>query len=115
MYFVSDKVNLSFFKNIEADKEDRVIGFLIKYLKRYINGQKIISFVFYCVRNCFSAHWHRFILTFLSINTDLEIFKKIELFNNHFSSNGDVIWADIRAEELKDVLDAIETIAVKKI
>lgn len=115
VFFISDEINTSFFKNVQPDNEDRIVNFFRDYLNRNINDSKKVSFVFYCVRNFLPKYLQDFILLFLSLNTDFEAFKKIELNNDHFSVTGiDTIWADIRAEELQTVLDAIETISVKK-
>ncbi|WP_436486729.1 hypothetical protein [Chitinophaga sp. ARDCPP14] len=109
-----EEIIVSLFKNIESIHMTRGIQFLKNYLKSNINDSKACNFVFDCVRNSFSDHWHVFILYYLSLEADFEKFRRIELLNNSFSSNGDKIWSDIRANDLESILETINKIQIKK-
>ncbi len=113
-HYVSRDLCMSLFKNIIAEQHLMVIEFLKEYLKKRVTDSKTVNLVFYCIRNAFPRYWHEFLLYYLSINSDFEAFKELQLLNDHFSSNGDVIWSDVKAAQLQSVLDLIETLIVKK-
>ena len=114
VYFTSDSFANSFFKKINPDYTKRAFSFLKKYLKKNIKNRLAINLVLDCARNSFNDLWHTMIIHFLTLESDFKQFQEIQLLNNSFMSNGDVIWADVKSRQLQEILSAVNHIPGKK-
>lgn len=97
----------SFFKRLSPVHQEKAITFLTNYQK--INSKKVkeSNLVLDIYRHSFNELYHSAICTFLKLNSNFEIFKKLELLANSFSGSGHTVWAEVQASELEAILVAI--------
>ncbi len=105
--FVEGHFGNAFFKNLSAEKKAKPIKFLTTYLKANSRNIQKVDMILDIFRNSFKERYCKAVGDFLKINGSFETFQKLELLNSFFSSSGGVIWADIRAAELGDILTMI--------
>jgi hypothetical protein len=110
LYDVSQYMTASLFVGIDLKDFGAPLLFLQKTLDRYGQDPVVVNWVFNIARNYLKPRYLFIVQYFLQQNTNLEHFKKIELLNNHFSSTGNTVWSDVKAEELSRIHAAVRAI-----
>jgi hypothetical protein len=102
-----DELLNALFMNLDENEQQRALSFLNCYIRKNKNNPERVNLVFHVFRNQFRPHYWDAIKQFLLLNPNINDFKKLDLLNNSFFSTGKVIWADIKAKELDDILNII--------
>lgn len=110
-----DHLAAIFFRNLDKKYHDRAYELLCKIMSEFSDDENLINLTLDVTRNCLKKYYHKLIQYFLSINNDVEKFKKLQFYNNHFSSDGNQIWADFRAAVLRGIYNAIRELPNRKI
>jgi hypothetical protein len=106
-YYGREDFANAFFKNLSAENKKRAVNFLMKYMLTNKKNTMKVNMVFGVFRNSLREHYFECIITFVQTNNSIHHFKKLELLNNHFMSNGNVIWPEVKATELENILNEI--------
>ncbi len=113
LYSVDEHICGSFFSDLDESSKSKAFNFLKNLLFQNKRDVKITQVIIYIVRHIFYNEYEGLLLYFLSINDDIEQFKQIPFFDNHFMSDGTVNWYDVRAEELNKILNILNKIKEK--
>ena len=103
-YLIDGHFSNSFFKNLTDDKKERAIKFLTAYQKGNSKNIEVTNMILDIYRHSLNDNYHTAIDQVLKLNSNVEFFKKTKLLPSSFSSSGDVIWDDVKAEELNRIL-----------
>jgi hypothetical protein len=106
-YYVREDFANAFFKNLSVENKKRAVDLLMKYMLANKKNTTKVNMIFDVFRNSLREHYFACISTFLKVNNSIQDFKKLELLNNHFMSNGDVIWSEVKATELENIVNEI--------
>jgi len=113
-YFVDDHwVNL-FFEGLSEEYIERAKLLLANYLKDNIKEPRKVDMVMNIARHALNGLEDEFILLFLRQNPSFGDFRKISWLDNYFMGSGNVIWADVRARRLEEILLLFEKLGAKK-
>lgn len=104
---IMDHISNIFFAGIDNIYKERAISLLRNLVDRYSENEEIMNLVMDISRNCFPETYLSMLQYFLNRNTDFLIFKRLNLYNNHFSSNGNELWSDFIAATLRRIYNAI--------
>lgn len=99
-----------FFINLPEEHHLKAIELLKKFSIEYGDNQVAINLVLDIVRNSLKQYYPEIIKFILQQNSDPTFFEKLELNNNHFSSNGGMLWSDYKASEYKAIYKAIKSL-----
>lgn len=97
-----------FFKNLSGKDKERAEKFLFKYLEANHNNPSKVDIVIDVLRESFEDVYEKGVLTYLSLNQDVEDFKKIRWLENEGAIVGDANFGDIRASKWRDLLSVVE-------
>src|SRR5689334_15796198 len=97
--------------SLDENEQQRALSFLNSYMRKNKNNPERVNLVFHVFRNHFRPRYLDVIKQFLFLNHKINDFKKLDLLNNSFFSTGKVIWADIKAKELTDILNTINSLS----
>jgi hypothetical protein len=77
-------------------------------VKRYKFRVMPLNVIFDMIRRTMPDFYPSLVGYFITVNGDIEIFSRLQLLNNGFSSNSrSELWADRKAQEWKTLLDAV--------
>lgn len=96
-----------FFVQVQPEYLDSALAVLDRLLNDFKEDTQMLNIILDITRNSLNEQYHPYIKKILLANPSIEIFKKLEFYNNHFSSNGSQIWADFKADQLLDVYELI--------
>lgn len=97
----------AFFDSLKEQKRERAIQFLRDYRDRDIHNGKKMNMIFDCVRHSFPGELPTFLKELLQQTNEVSFFKAIAWTDKTFSSNGETVWGEVRAEQYKNILDII--------
>jgi len=113
-YFVDDHwVNL-FFEGLSEEYIERGKLLLGNYLKDNVRELRKVDMVMNIARHALKGLEDEFIVLFLYHNPNFDDFRKISWLDNYFMGGGNVIWADVRARRLEEILLLFEKVGTKK-
>lgn len=94
-----------FFNNLQPNQKEPAIEFLFEYIKKYNADHRKMDAVFSVFRSKMNDRFEEALLLYLSLNTDLEQFKRISWRGNGGTYSGNVIIGEIHANEWRKILD----------
>ena len=101
-----------FFIQLTEERQKRAINVIKKLISSFPDDRQNTNIALDIVRHTLPLYFDDIIRHIVSTNPDLEFFDKLGFYPNHFSSNGKwQIWADYKAEVLRDVAEAIRSLA----
>jgi len=92
------------FKTLNENQTKEAVKLLKNYLKKNHTQDVKVVIVFDIVRYSLKSHMPEILQYYLTINKNLDSFKKIKWLDSHFSSNGKITWSDFRVNELEFIL-----------
>jgi hypothetical protein len=95
------------FKDLNQESSEKAYSFIHKQIEKYCKDSKKIQAYFKTIRSCFKEKFDITFLDFLSINSDLEIFKSIDWIGNVGAMWGDVSFGDINAKRWANILELV--------
>lgn len=107
-YSLRDHFSNSFFKLIPLDQFERGKAFLLDYTKTNYSNIKKMNMIVDIVRTSMRIMFDEFLLYFISLTQDVELFGNLQWRGNGGVYSGDVIIGDIQASEWKSILSTIE-------
>lgn len=99
--------NLSM-KLIPLDQFERAKAFLLYYTKTNYNNIKKINMIVDIVRTSMRRIFDEFLLHFISLTQDVELFGNLQWRGSGGIYSGDIIISDIEVSEWKSILSTIE-------
>jgi hypothetical protein len=103
----SDHFCNSFFKGIKSEHEDRASNFIIDYCKANCFDSQRMNVIVDITRHTMKKLFEKTLLSFLSVNTDLDVFSKIWWIGNGGIFSGDIILGDVQAAEWNNILSIV--------
>jgi len=98
------------FFNKDTINRTRIVQCLKDYLTDNVCNTSRVNLVFNCIRHFYKEELEEFLLYFLRINPDFNVFRELEWVDNSFMSNGKSIWGDFRARQYELILVILEKI-----
>ncbi|HXT82735.1 MAG TPA: ATP-binding protein [Verrucomicrobiae bacterium] len=98
----------TFFRNLNGTNKDKADKFLSAYVTKNNLDRDKINIVVDIVRHSRRELFETILLLYISLNQDVETFKKIHWRGSGVSGVGDVILADIEAADWKNILSTVE-------
>lgn len=89
-----------FFIQVPDEAMPLCTAVLDRLLEDHRTDRRMLNMVLDITRNSLPALFHLYIKKIILANPDIELFQKLEFYNNHFSSSGNQIWADFKAAAL---------------
>ncbi|SDE34937.1 hypothetical protein SAMN05216464_105307 [Mucilaginibacter pineti] len=89
-----------FFIQVSEEDLPKCIEVLDQLLNDHKDDIRMLNIILDITRNSLGEQFHPFVKKIMIANPDMEVFKKLEFHNNHFSSTGNQIWADFKAAAL---------------
>lgn len=96
-----------FFNDLNENQAIYAKDFLNKYIVKIKDDYKKLNVIFDGIRHCFNDYFENFLLTYLSLCSNLETFYKIDWVGNVGIVNGDVIWGELYAKRWENILDIV--------
>lgn len=96
-----------FFQGISEEHKPQAYQWIEHMADSHPNDDGLLNLLLGVVRNQFRPHYESFLTRVLKIAVSMSVFTKLEFYNNSFSSNGDAIWEDFKASELRKVYGLI--------
>ncbi len=107
-WMIREHAGLLFFARLDKKYIPAAQRVLTRIVQAHSDDIHAINMVLDIARNALPDFYEEIIAVIISENPDFVFFKKMQFNNNHFSSNGNVIWADVKAAELERIKSAIE-------
>jgi len=98
-----------FFHNLKEEQKVKATAFILSFISEHHADDKKMNPVFDILRHTLEEFFEEAFLHYLSLNTDIDNFKKIWWRGNGGTYSGDVIIGEIHAKEWQNIL----TMAVK--
>ncbi|RYE27158.1 MAG: hypothetical protein EOP45_02125 [Sphingobacteriaceae bacterium] len=76
------------------------IAVLDRLLEDYRTDCRMLNIILDITRNRLPTLFYLYIKKIILANPEIGVFQKLEFYNNHFSSTGNQIWADFKADAL---------------
>lgn len=95
------------FKDLNQESIEKAYDFVQNEIRRNSKNSKKIQVYFQTIRSCFKDKFEIAFLDFLSINSDLEIFKSIDWVGNVGVVMGDVNFGELNAKRWGNILDLV--------
>lgn len=96
-----------FFHNLNEGQKVKAKAFLLSFISEYHADEKKMNPVFDVLRHTLKEFFEEAFLHYLSLNTDIENFKKIWWRGNGGTYSGDVIIGEIHAKEWQSILEMV--------
>jgi hypothetical protein len=93
-----------FFHNLNEEQKHKAKAFLLNFISKYNSEQEKMNPIFDVLRHTMKDFFEEAFLPYLSLNTEIENFKKIWWIGNGGSYTGDVIIGEIQAKEWQNIL-----------
>jgi hypothetical protein len=93
-----------FFHNLNEEQKVKAKAFILSFISEYHADDKKMNPVFDVLRHTLKDFFEEAFLHYLSLNTDIDNFKKIWWRGNGGTYSGDVIIGDIHAKEWQNIL-----------
>jgi hypothetical protein len=98
----------AFYKNVKTERQDRADSFLINFVKLNYSEPKKINEIVDITLHARKVAFESVLLTYISINQDVEDFSKIQWIGSGGIYSGEVVIGDIRAAKWKNILSIVE-------
>lgn len=95
------------FKDLNQESSEKAYDFIKKEIGRHSKDSKKIQVYFQTIRSCFKDKFETAFLNFLSINSDLEMFKSIDWVGNVGVVMGNVNFGELKAKRWGNILDLV--------
>lgn len=105
--FASEHFCLMFFNGMQAEHHTLAKEVLERLVKENPDNTKILNTVLDICRNRLAHLQAETISIILTVNPELDIFKELSFYNNHFSTSSGEIWSEVIARQLTEVLKVI--------
>jgi hypothetical protein len=105
--FASEHFCLMFFNGMQAEHHTLAKEVLEQLVKENPDNTKILNTVLDICRNRLAHLQNGMISLILTVNSELEKFKELSFYNNHFSTTSGEIWSEVIARQLTEVLKVI--------
>lgn len=96
-----------FFRHLNEEQKIKAKEFLLGFISAYHTDEKKMNPIFDVLRHTLKEFFEEAFLHYLSLNTDVENFKKIWWRGNGGSYSGDVIIGEIHAKEWQNILELV--------
>lgn len=96
-----------FFHPLAAESKQKALDLLDDIISAFSNKVSFLNLILNLVRNHIPDVYWDYVRKVIASNDDLEIFKKLQFYNNHFSSSGNQIWDDFKVAQLGKVYEII--------
>lgn len=104
-YFgIGDHPLIIFFHNLNEEQKVKAKAFILRFISEYHADDTKMNPVFDVLRHTLKEFFEEAFLHYLSLNTEIDIFKKIWWRGNGGSYSGDVIIGEIQAKEWQNIL-----------
>lgn len=97
-----------FFHHLNEEQKAKAKLFLLNYISKYHSDESKINSIFDVLRHTMKDFFEEAFLHYLSVNTEIENFKKIWWRGNGGSYSGDVIIGEIHAKDWQDILAMVD-------
>ncbi len=97
-----------FFHHLNEEQKEKAKTFLRNFISKYHSDVKKMNPVFVVLRQTMTDFFEEAFLHYLSLNTDIDNFKKIWWRGNGGTYSGNVIIGDIHAKEWQNILEMAE-------
>ncbi len=97
-----------FFHHLNEKQKEKAKLFLLNYISKYHSDQNKMNSVFDVLRHTMKEFFEEAFLHYLSLNTEMENFKKIWWRGNGGSYSGDVIIGEIHAKDWQNILAMVD-------
>ena len=104
-----EHVGCMFFYNLREEYHEVAYEVFFKLTKDFHKDTNILNTVLDTLRNSLKQFSAVIIQQILTLNDDINFFKRLEFHNNHFSTSSNEIWSEVKAKELSGILEAIFT------
>lgn len=104
---LGDHAHSLLFKEIAPDSQDKAFAFILQEIEKYNKDTRRINIYFDTIRNHFGERFENALLFFLSVNSDIEIFKEIDWVGNVGVVSGDVNFGDLYAKRWENILKIV--------
>jgi hypothetical protein len=98
----------SFFKGLNNESKERAVKFISDFIRSNHRDHNKMNLAIDIVRNSLPEHFEMFLLLFLTLNQNVEVFANILWRGSGTSGVGDVILSDIEAAEWRNILSIVE-------
>ncbi|MGZ3812298.1 MAG: nSTAND3 domain-containing NTPase [Mucilaginibacter sp.] len=97
-----------FFVQLNEAQQERAITVIKKLVSAFPDDRQNANIALDIVRHTIPLYFDDLLRHLVSTNSDPQFFGKLDFYPNHFSANGKwQIWADYKAQVLRDVAEAI--------
>lgn len=96
-----------FFHHLDENQKEKAKAFIIGFISDYNDQEKKMNPLFDVLRHSFKEFFEEAFLHYLSLNTDIENFKKIWWRGNGGVYSGDVNIGEIHAKEWQNILEIV--------
>lgn len=108
-YFGIGDYSLSIlFSHLIEPQQQKAKDFLIKYITKYNTDYKKMNAVFDVIRTIYQDFFDTAFIHYLSVNTDIEVFKQVYWRGNGGAYSGDVIIGEIHAKDWQRILSIVD-------
>lgn len=97
-----------FFKSVTGETYMRAKEFLKNYTKENYNNSRKMNMIVDIIRNSMKRMFDDFLLFYISLTQDVDIFSQLQWRGNGGVYRGDIIIGDIEASEWKTILSIVE-------
>lgn len=97
------------FNNLNESQLNTAFAFVKNFIEKNYKKSTYIEIIFDTIRSNLQTKHNKLFLYFLSLNYDVEFFKKIDWVGNAGVQMGDVIWGELNAKRWEKVLDILNT------
>ncbi|HRO86136.1 MAG TPA: hypothetical protein PK110_15030 [Niabella sp.] len=108
-YGILEHPIIIFFYHLNDEQKIKAKAFLLGFISAYNADEKKMNPIFDVLRHTLKEFFEEAFLHYLSLNTDIENFKKIWWRGNGGSYSGDVIIGEIHAKEWQNILEMVVT------
>ncbi len=97
-----------FFHHLSGTQKEKAKNFILNFISKYKTNCEKLNAIFDVLMHSMKDLFEEAFLLYLSLNTDIENFKKIWWIGHGGTYNGDVIIGEIRAKEWHYILEIVE-------
>lgn len=95
------------FNHLDDIQKENAIVFLEEYIRENQKNSRTLNILFCAIRYCLQDKFEYFLIYFLSINPDPELFRKIEWVGNVGVVSGHIIFGELYAGKWNHILDMV--------
>lgn len=107
-YGILEHPMIIFFHHLNEEQKPKAQSFLLNYITKYHSDQNKMNPVFDVLRHAMKEFFEEAFLHYLSLNTDIENFKKIWWRGNGGTYSGDVNIGELHAKDWQNILAMVD-------